>query len=225
MAGNARAWFLADGTALSFDTNIREMHASELTVTDNPVETGVVVSDHAYMQPDRLDMDARVSDVSIHGVNGADPFSSTEIDDFGDVSLSSVSRSQAAWKILTDLQRSAQPFQVQTGLKLYQNMVIISLSGTQDKDTANVLDFHVTLRAIEIVSTQTVTFPPRKPKKPSRTASPKVSSGEKSADPVTSPQSASLLLQSLWGAGIVSPQDSANAGAQLAAAQAAGAGQ
>lgn len=225
MAGNARAWFLADGTALSFDTNIREMHASELTVTDNPVETGVVVSDHAYMQPDKLDMDARVSDVSIHGIDAFnDPFSSVETDDFGDVSLSSVSRSQAAWKILTDLQRSAQPFQVQTGLKLYQNMVIVSLSGVQDKDTANVLDFHVTLRAVEIVSTQAVTFPPRKPKKPSRTASPKVDSGEKSGEPVTSLTQAESYLHALF-VGTVPDAQSKNAADQLAAAQAAGTGQ
>jgi hypothetical protein len=202
-----RLWILADGTSLSFDGSIREMHSSDLTITDEPVETGVVVSDHAFMAPAQFEMDGRVTTSQVHPTIG-DPFG------VGD------SRADAAWAYLKNLQKSATPFQIQTGLQLYQNMVIKSLSAVQDKDSSSVLDFHAILREVIQVSTQNVTFPPRKPKKPSRTASPKVSAGEKSPDPVTTPQQTSLLLQGLFAGGIVTPDQIKAAAGPMAASQA-----
>lgn len=148
-----------------FDAIFEETHASELEVTDNPVETGVTVSDHAFMRPLRLSLVGGVSDTPLQQAPG-DPFAS----DAG--------RSKRAYELLTELQRKAEPFDVQTGLKLYSNMVCERINTSQDKDTANVLFFYADLREVIIVNTETVTYPPRKPGPTARQSGPTRRKGE-----------------------------------------------
>lgn len=157
---------------LVFDAVFEETHESELEVTDNPVETGVVVSDHAFMKPLKLTISAGVTDTPLSVATG-DPFAS----DAG--------RSKKAYDLLLRLQRAAEPFDVQTGLKLYKNMVVTGLRTAQDKDTANVLVFQADLREVLIVTTQTVKYPPRKPGATKRQAGPKRDKGEAQGKEVT----------------------------------------
>lgn len=135
--------------ALFFDAVFEEQHESELQVTDNPVESGVTVSDHAFMLPRRCTIVAGVTDTPLH-LTQNDPY------------INGVSRSKEAYRLLLELQESAEPFDVQTGLKLYQNMVCTSIRTTGDKETENSLPFTAELREVQIVTTQTVTYPPRK---------------------------------------------------------------
>lgn len=142
-----------------FDAVISEEHTSELEVTDSPVETGESISDHAYMKPKKLKIVAGVSDVILNPLtrfSGADKFGA------GD------SRSVTAFKLLQELQETREPFNVQTGLKLYSNMVITSLSVTQDKESAKAAMFECHLREVIIVETQTVKYPPRSKAKQAR---------------------------------------------------------
>jgi len=131
---------------LAFDATFEESHDYELQVTDNPVESGVVVSDHAFMLPIKLTISAGVSDSPL-GTRIANSFS-------GDGN----NRPINALRMLTELQRSAEPFAVQTGLKLYRNMVCTNIKASQDKDTAGVLLFTADLREVIIVNTQTVKY-------------------------------------------------------------------
>jgi hypothetical protein len=180
-----RVWVLGGLTPdFHFDATVRESHTSQLTVTDNPVETGVVVSDHAFMQPLRLEIEAAVSDT---------PLSTPEDDSFA----SEVSRSAKAFQLLQQLQSAAEPFNVQTGLRFYENLIIETLTAEQDKDTANVLAFRASLREVIIVSTQTVTYPPRAAGKPTRQASQKVSGGEKKAQAPANDSQRESILHSL----------------------------
>lgn len=150
---------------LIFDAVFEESHDSELEVTDNPVETGVVVSDHAYMKPLRLKITAGVSDTPLLQ-SDADMFSQGE------------SRSKQAFEMLSALQRVAEPFDVQTGLRLYENMVCTSIRTIQDKETANSFVFTADLREVIIVNTQTVEYPPRKDKPTKQQADKKKEKGE-----------------------------------------------
>lgn len=134
--------------ALTFDAVLEEQHEITMEVTDNPVETGVVVSDHAYMNPKRVTITAGVSDVQLVA-KADDPY------------LSGASRHREAFRLLKELQELREPFDVQTGLALYSNMVCTSIKTVQDKDTANILLFTAELREVIITSTQTVTYPPR----------------------------------------------------------------
>lgn len=178
---------------LVFDAVLREQHESALEVTDNPVETGVVVSDHAYMLPLRVTIEAGVSDVSLRELS-PDPFGQGK------------SRSVEAFRLLQLLQSRAEPFDVQTGLRLYRNMVCTRVSTEQDKDSAGALVFTAELREVLVSSTQTVTYPPRKTGKTAQQANKKKEKGEQQSKPVTEEQPAkrrSILrsVQSALGGG------------------------
>ena len=175
---------------LVFDAVFEETHEADLEVTDNPVETGVVVSDHAFMKPLRVKISAGVSDTPLAAVTD-DPFAS----DAG--------RSRRAFELLTELQKRAEPFDLQTGLKLYENMVCTSIRTSQDKDSSGALLFTAELREVIIVYTQVVTYPPRKPGATKRQAGPKKDKGEQQGKEVTNPAKKKSLIKkgadALWG--------------------------
>lgn len=196
---------------LVFDAVIEESHDLELQVTDNPVESGVVVSDHAFMLPVRLTLRAGVTD--------------SPIIDYVTDQFAGESRSLKAYALLTALQRNAEPFNVQTGLKLYKNMVCVGLKITQDKETSQAMLFTADLREVIIVNTQTVKYKSRKvtsngqggdaqtsnisgqgktltdkqavpkPGAVSRQALPTVDRGEVKGNPVASERKSSLLYK------------------------------
>lgn len=172
-----------------FDAVFSEEHEAQLEVTDNPVETGVVVSDHAYMKPLKVKIKAGVSDAILNPITrffGADQFSG------------GVSRSQTAFKLLTELQASAEPFDVQTGLKLYKNMVCTSIRTTQDSSTSSALIFEAELREVIIVNTEAVTYPPRSK---ARQAQKPKEGGEKQGSEVADIKKQSLLKSALGAFG------------------------
>ena len=175
---------------LVFDAVFEETHEADLEVTDNPVETGVVVSDHAFMKPLRVKISAGVSDTPLAAVTD-DPFAS----DAG--------RSRRAFELLTELQKRAEPFDLQTGLKLYENMVCTSIRTSQDKDSSGALLFTAEMREVIIVYTQVVTYPPRKPGATKRQAGPKKDKGEQQGKEVTNSAEKKSLIKkgadALWG--------------------------
>ena len=139
-----------------FDAVVEEVHNLDLEITDSPLETGIVISDHAYMKPVVITIKAGVSDTPLSFL--------TTLKNIGDVlsnKESSISRSQKAFNALTDLQKAAEPIDVQTGLKLYTNMMVQSIRTKQDKNSNTAFIFDATLREVIIVDTVAVTYPPR----------------------------------------------------------------
>lgn len=155
---------------LVFDAVFEEVHDHELEVTENPVETGVLVADHAYKKPIRLTITAGVSNAGAGRVG----------DQFGN----SASRATAAFEALLDLQKSREPFDVQTGLGLYGNMICTGIRTAQDKDTSGALIFTAELREVIIVKTATVRYPPRKDAKTKQQGDKKKEKGEQQGKPV-----------------------------------------
>lgn len=133
---------------LVFDATFKESHSLNLEITDTPVESGVTISDHAYMKPLRVTIEAGVSDTPL-AVSDSDQFKSES------------GRSKRAFVVLKQLQKNAEPFAVQTGLALYNNMLVSSIEVEQTVDSENVLDFICVLREVIIVGTAVVTYPPR----------------------------------------------------------------
>ena len=133
---------------IEIDATISETHGSSIVVTSNPVEFGADINDHRIIQPKTLSIVGRVSD-NVLGIEAFTTF-------FG----GSSSRSKGAWQDLITLQETGEPFDVQTGLKLYTSMVLENLTSTQNAKTANVLDFSATIRELRIVATELTTFPP-----------------------------------------------------------------
>ncbi len=187
-----RAFIFTDGSPpWSFDAVIREGHTSRTTITKNPIATGAKVSDHAYMEPDELFLEAAVGDVWLHALDSnGNPVQ--------DVWASDGGRSANAWKLLRNLQRAMEPFSVQTGLDLYENVMIEQMFTEQDDATSTVLFVRVQLTTVDRVSTQTVTYPPRAAGKPHNQTSKKVTGGEKKpTETPTEAQAESVLYQNL----------------------------
>lgn len=145
----------------------------ELTITDHPIETGAPVSDHAFKQPTTLTMQVG------WGAGGfLNDFSGTTND---------VSDAYAA---LLDLQNLREPFTVTTSNRVYENMMIVSLGQTKNRETQNVCVVDVGLREVLIVDTQATTLPPvANQAEPQKTAA-TVNGGAKQT---TAPKTSALL--------------------------------
>jgi hypothetical protein len=207
-----RVWVIGGGQpAFEFDSVIRESHTSELTVTENPIETGVVITDHGYMLADRLEIEAAIGDswlgmrdpivnvdeagaVTAGGFDNAD-FPWLTQDGGGDTST----RSQRAYQSLRGLQRSMAIVGVQTGLRFYRSLIVRTLTTEQDRDSADILIFRATFSEPLFTTTETVTFPPRKAGKTARQASKKADGGEKSTKKVDNASAEYQILESRFG--------------------------
>ena len=195
-----------------FDAVLNESHTSKLAIMENPVETGVIVADHAFMLPRELEIQAVVSDVWLRmrgdqtdGSRAQQPGGLAKDFDWlipsegGDTSR----RDQRAFQSMLGLQASAATFSVQTGLRLYTNMLLVELSASQDRRTASALIFTAKLREVLVVSTKTAKYPPRADKKTTVNASKKTTSGDKAAVPPADAKKPSVLLQGLRATGAV----------------------
>ena len=102
---------------------MREIHISTLGITEYPVETGAKVTDHAYIEPKKLELEF------------ADEFA------------------VATYNTLVRFQESRVPFTIVSGLFVYTNMLIREISADRDAEFSQVLNGRAALQEVIIVST------------------------------------------------------------------------
>lgn len=129
------------------DVVISEKHSDVLEITEHPVERPTssragFVADHAYRRASELVMEV--------GFSGGG--SLLDMVDTSAIGLSFGSGPKEIYSQLLDLQRSKEPFDVVTGKRLYNNMLIRVLDVTTDRTSENVLMASVTMR--EVITTQ-----------------------------------------------------------------------
>ncbi len=196
---------------ITFDVVTTEDHQSDLSITENPIESGAAIADHAVIQPKQVTINGIMVDHD-HGTFGIDssytgnirgvvdflnnfPFPTTVITqtsqtiaragrvinqvagvysqvssaanqvraiapflpDFGLSGLldssDGNSRVQACYADLVACQKSGETIEIQTGIHLYKDMMIQSISVNQSQDGS--ATFTITAREIFIVNTQT----------------------------------------------------------------------
>lgn len=125
-----------------FDGFMSVSHQRKLTITQNPVETGASVVDHAYVNPTTVTMKIMMSDVHQSIIPGQ----------FSDLTF----RHTSAWAILKQIQESRIPVDIFTKLGYYKNMLIESISAEDTKETFRALDATVTLVEIPVARVKTV---------------------------------------------------------------------
>lgn len=121
---------------------VQESAQDELTITEHPVESGANITDHAFKNPALLSVTYgwSQSGTALNGLISGAGLTPSPRD---------------VYQQLLDLQESRQPFNVVTGKRLYENMLIRSLSQVTDVEGENCLLVDMDLQEIIIVSTQT----------------------------------------------------------------------
>jgi hypothetical protein len=153
---------------------VEESHEDELEMTDQPVEQGAAITDHAYVLPSRLTVVCGWSDSPnnsslLNSVTGfaasQSPIASALL---GAINLAdgvlnlvngSQSAVQAAYDTLLSSWRARTLFDVYTGKRVYQNMLIKGLATTTTKEFENAMLIRIVFRQILMAQTQTVTVP------------------------------------------------------------------
>lgn len=118
------------------DVVLEEEHFSDLAITENPIEFGADVADHAYIEPKRLRMRCAIGTTRSIGVLHAGMASQ---------------RVAQSYEAILRLQAEKEPFSIVSGLRLYENMLIEHVNVFRDHMNAAILDFDVGVREVIIV--------------------------------------------------------------------------
>lgn len=135
----------ADNEVLAVDASLREEHLSELEMAENPIQFGADITDHAFLLPLQLTMEAGVSN--------------SPVGNFDLISGTDQTRASSAYDQLKRYQEDVKLLTIQTGLKLYENMLLVSLTTAQDVDTERVLIFTAVFREAILINTQSEGVP------------------------------------------------------------------
>ncbi|WP_158780595.1 phage baseplate protein [Pantoea sp. BAV 3049] len=163
------------------DVVISEKHSDTLEITEHPVEDKAPIADHAFKRPSEL-----VMEVGFAGGGSLLDLAST----LTATSLLGLSP-QETYQELLDLQATRVPFDVVTGKRKYNNMLIKVLDVTTDRTSENVLMAVLTLREVIISSTQSVSVADKADMADGVSTSPVQNTGTKSVKPANE----SLLSQ------------------------------
>ncbi len=144
---------------IQLDAVLSESHSTPVRLTKNPIELGADITDHAIIEPIQLVIVAEVSDTPL----GAAAFGAiidliTGL--FGTATSSNITRSNAAYNALIQLKNAREPIQVQTRLRLYENMLITNILITQDKNSSRVANMTINLEEALITESQIVQLTP-----------------------------------------------------------------
>ena len=147
---------------ITVDASVSEDHTASSTVTSNPVEEGANVADHVKLEPLRLSIQGVISDTPLD----FEILNSLAKGDFKGIAknftsgisavLGGTSRSTEQYLALLELRKSREPFQVITGLKVYQNMILTNLTVNRTASTGKAIHFTAEMEEIRIVQSQTV---------------------------------------------------------------------
>jgi hypothetical protein len=122
------------------DAIVEEHGTDELEVTENPVEQGASITDHAFKKPARLTLRLGYSNSSAQSLG--DPL-----------------YVQTVYNLFLLLQAARIPFGLITGKRIYTNLLITSLEQTTNQKWENALLLVVGLKQIILVNTQVVSVP------------------------------------------------------------------
>lgn len=149
---------------------MEEQSVDTLEVTQHPVQEGAAITDHAFKQPEELTMRVVFDDAQR-------PLAET-------------------YARLRELQASREPFDVVTGKRIHRNMLMLSLSCTNDPDTESVLSLSITLQEVILVQVEVAVVPPRsRQAQPARTSGTQ-NAGTKAAQQERKPQRQQSILAS-----------------------------
>jgi hypothetical protein len=181
---------------IQLDSVLEEAHDNTIRLTQNPIESGVDVTDHAIVVPKKLSMRAVVTDSPL-GLAAFALLVDSVTNLFGTSTNENATRSQQAYALLLALKERREPIVVTTRLVVYDNMVITRLAVVQDKDTSQAVFLNIELEQIIITESQIVDIPPSDLEEGTtrEQASPPIDNGRQETIPVGDSTQTSVLQQ------------------------------
>lgn len=142
-----------------FDGILKTEHKSSVKLTQFPIQSGCMGTDHAVVEPASLSIDIMMSDANnIRNLNKSELLNTVirylkslvKNSNYVEINsdLNGDGRSVNAWTILRGMQLSRTPITVETRLHDYKNMIIEELSVPDDYKTYTALKCSVRLREI-----------------------------------------------------------------------------
>ena len=132
---------------------INETLRDDLETTLHPVEVGSPITDHAFKRPVEVIINCGWSNSSLEALEGS------LMADF-DGEISSPDYVGGVYSQLLALQESREPFEIVTSKRIYQDMLIQSLTVSTDEKTSSVLMCSAHCRQIIMAYTQATSLPP-----------------------------------------------------------------
>lgn len=162
-------------TFLKIDAFENIQHQHEAEITENPIETGSLVSDHMDVKPKVLTFTGLISEApisiqqatvgnvagSVGGLAGGLLGPATQLATTAGVAALGGSlmnkpgnRVLDGFRAIEELQAKKIPVTIITGLRAYENMVLTSFTPTESAPTGRSLSFTATFREIRMVSSK-----------------------------------------------------------------------
>ena len=141
---------------ISFDSVISENYSNPARITRNPVESGASISDHVIIEPKSVNMEILVSDSPNSIAESVEDLVTAANGLIGSSTSEQLTRSQAAYALLLELQAKKETFDVQTGLLLYENMFVTNIAPTRNKANALALRAVISLEEMLTVESEVV---------------------------------------------------------------------
>ncbi|WP_144156559.1 phage baseplate protein [Paraburkholderia sp. BCC1885] len=169
-----RGFYASTDGAIIAQATVEEMHSDETEITEHPVEQGSTISDHAFSRPSEVIVTCGWSNspsgnspinALIGAAANASPVAQAIIGavQFAGGIINLLNGGQdtitTAYNSLLSAQQNRILFDVYTGKRVYQNMLIKSVVQTTDQHTENSSLIRVSFRQILMAVTQTVTVP------------------------------------------------------------------
>ena len=143
-----------NSSVITATVSIEESYNDMLAITDQPVEFGAAITDHSYRRPSEITLHCGWSNSDL---DAQDNLAQPSIANGGGSTSDYVT---AIYMQLLALQQSRNPFQLQTSIRLYDNMLITSIGLTRDARTSQALFCTISCREVILVSTSTYVLPP-----------------------------------------------------------------
>lgn len=214
---------------IEFDASLSETHERVADITDNEIEDGSNVSDHARLRPKKLTLNAIISDAPVTllgalagaGLSAASQLANNAAGGgtLGNLAatatglgggtlaglLTGSPRNPAdGWKVLEEVWEKRVPFTVITALQKYDNMLIENLSAPRSASVGKSLEFTVVLKQVKIISSATVKVAAFKVAEDAQGAQSKTALGKQAGKQTTvkNQSIAFRLIQKVTGGGV-----------------------
>lgn len=145
---------------VTVDAAVSIKHSIASTPTKNPVEDGAKVTDHVELEPQTVSIQGVISDTPLDFnilndiVKGDFKNIPKTFMDGVNSTLNKTSRSIEQYQSLMNLWKTRQPFQVITGFKVYDSMILTKLDVDQTATTGKAMHFTAEMEEIRIVSSK-----------------------------------------------------------------------